>query len=131
MGLVLEVVDFRDVGHWRWRLKEPGGSFLTDHEVSLDPEAAEYEGFINLGAFVRHQTDPEDPLRSELEAVERVGDWLGREVLGPVGEAMVKEAPVSVRVRVPAGAEELLYRPLELGHVGGRPLALKDVSLIL
>jgi hypothetical protein len=50
---------------------------------------------------------------------------------GPVGEAIVKAAPVTAEVRVPAGAGELLYRPLELGHVGGRSLALQDVSLVL
>jgi tetratricopeptide (TPR) repeat protein len=131
MGLVLEAIEYQDVARWRWRLTGSGGGFLADHEVKLDRVVAEYEGFVNLGAFVRHQIDSDDPVGSELAAVRRVGEWLGREVLGPVGRAMVEEAPVTVRVRVPAGAEELLYRPLELGHVGGRPLALQDVSLVL
>jgi hypothetical protein len=131
MGLLLGAIEYQDVARWRWRLTGPGGGFLADHEVKLDRAVAEYEGFENLGAFVRHHTDPDDPVGSELAAVRRVGEWLGREVLGPVGRAMVEEGPVTVRVRVPAGAEELLYRPLELGHVGGRPLALQDVSLIL
>jgi hypothetical protein len=37
---------------------------------------------------------------------------------------------VTVRVRVPAGAEALLQRPFELAHAEGRPLALQDVSLV-
>src|SRR5262249_1538891 len=99
----------------------------------LDGREAEYEGFINLSAFVRHQTDPDHPLESEREAVRRVGEWVGQKVLGPVGEAMLaeaEEAPVVVRVRVPPGAEERLSGLLELGQVRGRPLAVQDVSLV-
>jgi hypothetical protein len=81
MGLVLEAVDIRDVARWRWRLMGPGGGFQADHEVRLDPGAGEYQGFINLNAFVGRQTDPDDPLGSELKAVRRVGEWVGREIL--------------------------------------------------
>jgi tetratricopeptide (TPR) repeat protein len=131
MWLLLEALEYQGVARWRWRLTGPGGGFLADHRVKLDRASAEYEGFVNLGAFVRHHTDPDNQVGSELAAVRRVGEWLGREVLGLVGPAMVEEGPVTVRVRLPAGAEELLYRPLELGHVNGRPLALQDVSLVL
>ena len=47
-----------------------------------------------------------------------VGAWIGEQVLGDVGRALVERAPVTVRVELPAGAEVLAYRPLELGWVG-------------
>ncbi|MGH3963809.1 MAG: hypothetical protein ACRDRY_11220 [Pseudonocardiaceae bacterium] len=38
---------------------------------------------------------------------------------------------MTVRVQVPAGAEFLAFRPWELAHVGGVPLAARgDVALV-
>jgi hypothetical protein len=53
-------------------------------------------------------------------------------VLGEeVGRAIVAAAPATVRVQVPAGAEFLVFRPWELAHVGGVPLAARgDVALV-
>ena len=34
-ALRLEVVDFTDADHWRWRLTDANGAFLADHEVAL------------------------------------------------------------------------------------------------
>lgn len=48
-----------------------------------------------------------------------------------IGRAMVSVAPVTVRVQVPAGAEFLAFRPWELAHVDGVPLAARgDVALV-
>jgi tetratricopeptide (TPR) repeat protein len=135
-ALRLEVAELQDADHWRWLLTDPDGGFLADHQVELDRRDPEYVAFADLAAFLRRQADPERRLASEAELVARVGDWIGRRVLGPaVGRAMVEASPAVVRVMVPAAADFLLYRPLELAHAGAdggpaRPLAVQDVSLV-
>ncbi|MGH3822269.1 MAG: hypothetical protein ACRDRA_05440 [Pseudonocardiaceae bacterium] len=48
-----------------------------------------------------------------------------------IGRAMVRAAPVTVRVQVLDGAEFMAYRPWELAHVDGMPLAARgDVTLV-
>ncbi len=71
-------------------------------------------------------------MASESELVGWVGAWIGSAALGEqVGRAIVAAAPVTVRVQVPAGAEFLAFRPWELAHVGGVPLAARgDVALV-
>ena len=34
MTLLLEVTEFSDAAHWRWRLTEEGGAFIADHPVA-------------------------------------------------------------------------------------------------
>ena len=63
-----------------------------------------------------------------------VGAWVGDQVLGPVGAAMVAARPVVVRVMVPEDPPEaarLMFVPLELAHVQGRPLAAQSVTLVM
>lgn len=71
-------------------------------------------------------------MASEAELLGRVGAWIGSVALGePIGQAMVSAAPVTVRVQVPDGAEFLAFRPWELAHVDGVPLASRgDVALV-
>ena len=56
----------------------------------------------------------------------------GRELLGEsVGAAILAEAPVTVKVRVPSALERVLLWPLELAHVDGKPLAAQgDVTFV-
>ena len=58
--------------------------------------------------------------------------WAGRELLGEsVGAAIVAAAPVTVRVTGPGGARRGAAWPLELAHVGGKPLAAQgDVTFV-
>jgi hypothetical protein len=130
MTLLLEITEYGDAAHWRWRLTTEGGAFIADHQVALDTGAVEYQGFVDLHGFLQQRADPGRRLASEAELVDRVGRWLGERVLGPIGPALVERGPVTVRVQVPAGAEALLQRPFELAHVDGTPLALQDVSLV-
>jgi hypothetical protein len=37
MALRLEIAEFTDANHWRWRLTDADGAFLADHAVVLDP----------------------------------------------------------------------------------------------
>ncbi len=69
---------------------------------------------------------------AEAELLRRVGAWIGSVALGErIGRAMVRVAPVTVRVQVPDGAEFLAFRPWELAHVDGVPLAARgDVALV-
>ncbi|MGH3919700.1 MAG: hypothetical protein ACRDSG_11825 [Pseudonocardiaceae bacterium] len=100
--------------------------------MNLDPQASETEAFEDLYRFLRWRADPDRRVASESELVGRVGAWIGSAALGEqVGRAIVAAAPVTVRVQVPAGAEFLAFRPWELAHVGGVPLAARgDVALV-
>ena len=129
-GWLLEVPEFDGADHWRWRLTDPDGAEVAVHQVALDPGAPEYEGFVDLAGHLRRRADPDRRAGSEAELVERVGAWAGAWVLGPLAEPLADAAPAVVRVELPAGAEALLDRPLELAHARGRPLALQDLSLV-
>jgi hypothetical protein len=87
---------------------------------------------VDLAGFLRDRAIPDQRLKSEAELVNRVGGWIGARVLGEaVAQTILDESPVVVRVKLPEEADFLLYRPLELAHVDGRPLAVQDVSLVL
>jgi tetratricopeptide (TPR) repeat protein len=85
---------------------------------------------VDLAGYLERRAEPDRRLQSEAALVDRVGAWIGQQVLGPIAAAIVERAPVVVRVQVPTDAEVLLYRPLELAYVGGVPLARQDVSLV-
>lgn len=133
--LRLEVRDFAGLDRWRWELAEPdGGRVLARHEVRLDPGCAPYEAFLDIPGHVRRHAAPDQRVEREREIVREVGAWIGAEILGPVADVLLAAAPVVVRVVVPPdvpGARRLLYVPLELAHVDGRPLALRGVSLVM
>jgi tetratricopeptide (TPR) repeat protein len=130
--LQLEVLDFDGPARWRWRLTDlPGGRFLADHQVDLDQTNAEYEAFTDLDAYLRWNAAPDRRLESEAELLTQVGGWIGEQVLGPVGPAILNLQPATVRLVLPPEAAVLAYRPLELAHVEGRPLAVQQVSLVV
>lgn len=133
MGLLLQAVDVVDRHHWRWLLVDgESRAPLADHQVALDPAGAQAAAFENLYSHVRWNADPQRRTESETELVALLGAWIGEQVLGTaVGAAIVDAAPVTVRVVVPPQAEFLLFRPLELAHVDGTPLALRgEVTLV-
>ncbi|GGL94346.1 hypothetical protein GCM10010129_42850 [Streptomyces fumigatiscleroticus] len=132
--LRLEAHDVTGPGHWRWRLTAPDGRVLARHEVRLDPDSPQYEALADVPDHVRRHAAPDQRAVREPELVREVGEWIGSRILGPVGPVLAAAAPVVVRVVVPVeppDARRLLYMPLELAHVGGRPLALRDVSLVV
>ena len=43
MTLRLEIAEFKDADHWRWRLTDAGGAFLADHAVALDQNEPQYQ----------------------------------------------------------------------------------------
>ena len=133
MGLVLRAVEVAGPHRWRWLLvDESSGVPLADHRVELDPRAAETDAFEDLYRYLRWRADPDRRVASEAELVSRVGAWIGSDVLGErIGRAIVAAAPVTVRVQVSDAAQFLAFRPWELAHVDGVPLAARgDVALV-
>lgn len=131
--LRLNVADYRDATQWRWVLRNRRGSLLAEHQVDLNAGTGEYEGFVELHRYLRWRAAPDNRLPSEARILRTVGRWITEEVLGDVGWAIVNEAmagPVTVRVHLPEPASVLLSRPLELGYVHEKPLALHDVSFV-
>jgi tetratricopeptide (TPR) repeat protein len=132
LPLRLEVREFRDLTWWRWVLTDASGAFLADREVRLDAAAWQYEAFGDLRWYLQWHCAPDRRAEDEARIVGEVGAWIGTEVLGPaVAAALARRHPVTVRVVVPPEAEELLYRPLELAHANGKPLAVQDVTLVM
>jgi hypothetical protein len=121
--LRLEVRDFRDLGRWRWVLTGPGGGFLGDHEVRLEATCWQFEAFADLLGYLTWHVAPDRFDEDEARIVAEVGAWIGSEVLGPLAETLARARPATVRVIIPAEARALCFRPLELAHAGGRPLA--------
>ena len=117
-------------------LTDASGAFLADHEVRLDPLDWQFEAFADLPFYLRWHAAPDRRAADEARIVGEVGEWIGAQVIGAVGPALLRERPAVVRVAVPAeavsqGAGALLLRPLELAHVAGRPLAVQDVTLVM
>ena len=132
--LRLEAADFQGGARWRWVLTGPGGKFLADHQVDLDAGRWEFEAFSDLQGYLRRYVAPDQRLAQEAGILARVGAWAGEQVLGPVGAALVAGRPAVVRVVVPEDPPEaggLLFWPLELAHVQGRPLASQGVTLVM
>ena len=130
-GLRLKAVEFVDLTRWRWLLTDDSGTLVADHEVRLDASCWQFAAFTDLAGHLSWQAAPDQQVRDEARIVAGLGEWIGAAVFGPTAAAMVQARPVTVRVTVPAGAEELLARPLELGHADGRPLAVQDVTLVM
>jgi tetratricopeptide (TPR) repeat protein len=129
--LNLIVADYKDANYWYWRLTDAGGQFLADQEVDLNPRDSEYEGFLDLPRYLAMHAVPDRRREDETRLAHQVGAWMGKHFYGPIGDKILAAGtPAVVSVQVPAEAEGLLYRPWELGHVQGQPLAMQDVSLI-
>jgi tetratricopeptide (TPR) repeat protein len=128
MGLLLEAVEVTGPLTWRWLLRdEETGNPLADHSVRLDSAGQELPRFRDLYGYERAYAAPDRWIEDGTRFTRLAGEWAGRELLGEsVGTAILADAPVTVRVRVPAVLERVLLWPLELAHAGGRPLAAQD-----
>jgi CHAT domain len=130
--LVLRAVDVASAWRWRWLLSdEESGRPLADHAVGLDPDSDEVAAFGDLYAYVGEHASPDRWDEDEARIVARAGAWAGRVLGEAVGDGIVADAPVTVRVVVPAELEHVLGWPLELAHVTGVPLAARgEVTLV-
>jgi hypothetical protein len=133
MALRLEIAEFTDANHWRWRLTDADGNFLDDQPVALDPADPKYLALFDLPAYLRHYAAPDKRDEDERRLLREVGAWIGETVLSSrIGEKILGHGfpPIVVRVVVPEQAEQLLVMPLEIAHARGKPLALQGVSLV-
>jgi hypothetical protein len=128
MGLLLEAVEVTGPLTWRWLLRdEETGNPLADHSVRLDMAGQDLSRFSDLYGYERAYAAPDRRLEDGTRFTRLAGEWAGRELLGEsIGAAILAEAPVAVKVRVPAEAERVLLWPLELAHADGKPLASQD-----
>ena len=129
-GLSLEVSDFVSTTRWRWRLSNEAGSFVADHEVDLDSDAWQVEAFQDLYGYLRWRVAPDQRLIREAEIVTEVGDWVGTELLGPIGEALARLRK-PMRLVLPPEAAAVGLLPWEMARVKGRVLAGHRVSVIV
>lgn len=123
-----------DLARWDWVLTDASGALVAHHKVRVDKHSWQYGAFADLRHYISWHAAPDLYAEDEARIVADVGEWMGLEVFGPVADALVKAAkktPVTVRVVVPENAKALMFRPLELTHVGGRPLAAQNVTLVM
>jgi hypothetical protein len=129
--LHLEVKDFKDPQHWRWVLNDGQGKYLQDFPVAINTKEANYQAFLDLDRYLKANSSPDKWLEIQTKLIHQVGSWVGKEVLGRVGEEIAKYAtPITIKVVVPPEASELLYLPWEMAVVGDKPLAMRSMSLV-
>jgi hypothetical protein len=132
-ALRLEVTDFADANHWRWRLTDPNGAFLADYRVALNPADPKYQALFDLPGYLWRYSSSDKRDEDERRLLEEVGGWIGETLLGSsISEKIIGHGfpPTVVRVVVPRAAEQLLVLPLETAYVRGKPLATHGVSLV-
>jgi hypothetical protein len=128
--LRLDVVKFTDLSRWHRILTDASGKVLAQHEVLLDTTGWQFDAFADLAGYLSWHTAPDERPADESRIVAELGEWIGAQVLGEVGEAVMLASPVTVQLTVPENATALLHRPLELAHVRGRPLAVQTTRLL-
>jgi hypothetical protein len=80
--LQLEVAEYTDLDHWRWRLTDAGGAFLADHAVALDRTDSLYQAFVDLYPYLRYYAVPDRLPERDGELLAEVGRWIGVQVWG-------------------------------------------------
>lgn len=128
--LTLTAHEVHRASRWRWVLTGPDGAVLAEHPVLLDEECWQYEAFGDPHAYLGWRVVPDRRVDHEAEIVAQLGEWVGAEVLGPVGPALLAAGPATVRVVVPAEPGAPRFLPLELAHVGGAPVSLQDITFV-
>ena len=117
---------------WQWSLTRPDGTFISDQAVDLDKAEWQYEACTDLYGWLEHYAGPfSDRTASEERIVTAAGDWISQHVFGSIAGILAAHAPCSVRLVLAPVATDLAFLPLELAHVGGRPLAVRQVSLVI
>jgi tetratricopeptide (TPR) repeat protein len=129
--LRLAVVDWSGPDGWRWVLTDAAGTLIAGHEVRLDAACWQYEAFTDLLGYLSWNVAPDQRVLDEARVTGDLGAWIGAQVLGPVAAAVAGLAPATVRVVLSQDAAWLAFRPLELAHAGGKPLAAQDVTLVM
>jgi tetratricopeptide (TPR) repeat protein len=132
--LLLQARDYSDSAHWTWRLDSPEGTLIADHEVRLDVTSWQFEALADLPGYLSWHVAPDRRAQDEDRILTELGDWIGTQVLGPIGSALLRQRPATVQVSMPAGVGSATalppFLPLELARVDGRPLGLSRISFV-
>jgi hypothetical protein len=129
--LRLEVRDYEDLTRWRWVLTDGDGTFLADHEVRLDTSDWQYEAFTDLLGYLSWHVAPDRVAADRARITGELGQWITAEVFGDLATRLTGASPATVLVTLPPDAAWLAFRPLELAHTGGKPLAAHGITLVL
>jgi hypothetical protein len=128
MALRLEIAEFTDASHWRWRLAETDALFWPTNRSRSTPPIRN----IRLCSICRPNSGTSRPPTSGMKTsgifYRRSAPGSAKTVLGSrIGEKILGHgfSPIVVRVIVPNEAEQLLVMPLEIAHARGKPLALQ------
>ncbi len=128
--LRLTLTDYLDATRWRWVLSDSRGRFLADHPVHLDPTSRAYAGWLDLRAYL----DYHQPIVTPAMQLAELGQWIGAHVFGGLRAVLWQRRAtpaVAVQVQVPAPAQELLGRPLELAcFADGTPFTTAGVRFV-
>lgn len=137
--LKLLLTDYQSETRWRWVLSDERDNFLADHEVALDANDPRYRDFLNVPGRLWYAHPAVDDLPPEQWAADKaewmrtLGEWAGEKIFGGLRAKMREhlQTPVTVvQVTLPAAAQALLFRPFELAHVDGAPLATAGLRLV-
>ena len=121
--LILQAVNVTNGNNWRWLLSDATGQPMADQVVALKPSSFEYEGFADLLGYLERQASPDRRARSEARLLDRLGEWLGSNLLGSIGSVIAAHEAPTVQVELPGELGFLLSRPFGLAFVDGVPLA--------
>ena len=115
--LQLEALRFADARHWHWRLTDSEGNLMKTAdgddayaEIAVTDSAGGFAGDGTSDWLWASVSGAADPRTAMIEASRKLGDC----VLPVIGSLIVDQNPVTVRVRIPVEAAELLSFPLEL-----------------
>ena len=128
--LTLEATRFESLSRWYWRLTDAESTFLADHEVAFKETVPEFEGFCDLPHYLTYHADPGRLEEGRAWLLSAFGDWLAVGAFGTIAEKLIRRAPVTVRVAVPAAGAALALRPFEAARVEGRTLAEAGITLV-
>ncbi len=132
----LRITDYHGVSRWCWKLQDNADNFLADHEVNLDADAQEYQGYDDPPEYLRtFGAARGDGRTGDEKLLRRLGDWIGDQVFGRLRATFrdnITQPATIIRVLVPPEAQDLLFRPFELAHLetGGRPLVEHGIRFI-
>ena len=111
-------------------LSDRRGEVLADHAVDLDPRDWKVEAFDDLHRYLRWNAPPDRRAAREAQLADELGDWIGRDVLGPVA-APLAAGRGPVHLRLPGEAAALGHLPWELARVDGRTLAAHGTCVVV
>jgi hypothetical protein len=88
---------------------------LCDHPVMLDESCWQYEAFADLPGYLRWHVVPDRRIQDEAMILAAAGEWIGEQVLGPIGAALAAAAPATVWVRGPEASGSSYFPPSTTG----------------